>query len=105
MAAGAKTVFRDTLKVVFQGPEMVIIPAGEFWMRSVKVLDLEAYNDELPRRRVTIAKPFALGRYRGPVEKPPKMTILIFLGSYCRKKCLLITKYWLNRQLLSQIQA
>jgi hypothetical protein len=29
----------------------------------------------------------------GPVEEPPKMTILVFIGSFCREKCLLITKY------------
>ena len=42
-------------------PEMVDIPGGEFWMGSHGD-DSEAYNNEKPRRRVTLA-PFAIGRY------------------------------------------
>jgi formylglycine-generating enzyme required for sulfatase activity len=44
-------------------PEMVIIPAGAFWMGSDKTLDLDACDAELPRHRVTISYSFALGRY------------------------------------------
>jgi formylglycine-generating enzyme required for sulfatase activity len=44
-------------------PEMVIIPAGAFWMGSDKALDPEADDSEFPRHRVTIATPFAMGRY------------------------------------------
>jgi formylglycine-generating enzyme required for sulfatase activity len=63
MAAEAGTVFRDTLKDGSQCPEMVIIPAGEFWMGSDKTLDSEPCYNELPRHRVTIDEMFALGRY------------------------------------------
>ena len=39
---------------------MVVVPAGEFWMGSK---DGEGNEDERPRHKVTIAKPFAVGRY------------------------------------------
>ena len=42
------------------GPEMVIVPAGEFWMGSK---DGEGDADELPRHKVTIPRPFAVGKY------------------------------------------
>ena len=42
------------------GPEMVIVPAGEFWMGSK---DGEGGDAERPRHKVTIPKPFAVGRY------------------------------------------
>src|SRR5262249_47827529 len=38
-------------------PEMVVVPAGEFMMGS------EQSNDEEPVHKVTIAKPFAAGKY------------------------------------------
>ncbi len=41
-------------------PEMMVVPAGEFWMGSK---DGEGDADERPRHKVTIAKPFAVGRY------------------------------------------
>ena len=41
-------------------PEMVVVPAGEFWMGSK---DAEGDPDERPRHKVTIPKPFAVGRY------------------------------------------
>ncbi len=43
-------------------PEMVKIPAGEFWMGSGDK-DWEATNDEKPPHKVTIPKPFELGKY------------------------------------------
>jgi formylglycine-generating enzyme required for sulfatase activity len=51
-------VFRD-----FQhGPEMVVVPAGEFMMGSPP--DEEGrFDDEGPRHGVTITKPFAIGRF------------------------------------------
>jgi formylglycine-generating enzyme required for sulfatase activity len=53
--AGTAEGFKD-LEV---GPEMVVLPAGEFWMGSKEDKD----TDELPRHKVTIAQPFAVGRY------------------------------------------
>ncbi|MGO9484055.1 MAG: SUMF1/EgtB/PvdO family nonheme iron enzyme [Rhodomicrobium sp.] len=41
-------------------PEMVIVPAGEFWMGSK---DGEGSDSERPRHKVTIPRPFAVGRY------------------------------------------
>ena len=45
------TVFRDTLKDGSQGPEMVVIPAGEFAL------------DDNRERQLVIGKPFAIGIY------------------------------------------
>lgn len=50
-------VFRDQFQDGGIGPEMVVIPAGEFWMGS------DDYDDEQPRHKVVIARPFAMGRY------------------------------------------
>jgi sulfatase modifying factor 1 len=58
-----RKVFRDRLEDGSEGPAMVVIPAGEFWMGSEKSSDAEAYDDEVPRHRVVIARPFAVGRY------------------------------------------
>ena len=41
-------------------PEMVVVPAGEFWMGS---LDSEGDKDEHPRHKVRIEKPFAVGKF------------------------------------------
>ena len=43
-------------------PEMVVIPAGSFTMGSL-ANEEGRYNREGPKRKVTIAKPFAVGRY------------------------------------------
>ncbi len=43
-------------------PELVVIPAGEFWMGSPDD-EPERFAQEGPRHRVRIARPFALGRY------------------------------------------
>ena len=51
-------VFRDAPFA----PEMVVIPAGEFWMGSAE-REEGAYDDERPRHRVTIWQRFAIGRY------------------------------------------
>jgi len=51
-------VFRDAPFA----PEMVVIPAGEFWMGSADD-DPDAYDDEKPRHLVRIARRFAIGRY------------------------------------------
>ena len=55
------TVFRDRLRDGSQGPAMIVIPAGEFWMGSP-----ESESERLVwerRHRVVIARPFAIGRY------------------------------------------
>ncbi len=39
---------------------MVVIPPGEFWMGSP---DGEGYRSEHPRRKIKIAKPFAVGKF------------------------------------------
>ncbi len=41
-------------------PEMVAVPAGEFWMGSK---DGEGDADEHPRHKVAISRPFAVGRF------------------------------------------
>ncbi|MFO1429370.1 MAG: SUMF1/EgtB/PvdO family nonheme iron enzyme [Candidatus Competibacteraceae bacterium] len=46
----------------FDEPEMVEIPVGEFWMGSGDD-DKEASGGEKPRHKVTITKPFAIGKY------------------------------------------
>ena len=43
-------------------PEMIVIPAGEFWMESGDD-EQEADASEKPRHRVTIPKSFELGKY------------------------------------------
>ena len=53
-------IYRDTLKDGSAGPEMLIIPAGSFLMGSPKG---EGHDDERPQHKVTIAQPFAMGRY------------------------------------------
>ena len=41
-------------------PEMVVVPAGEFWMGSK---DGEGFDSERPRHKVTISQAFAVGKY------------------------------------------
>ncbi|MGC6398985.1 formylglycine-generating enzyme family protein [Sphingomonas sp. FW199] len=54
--------FRDALSDQSSGPEMVVVPAGRFVMGSP---DKEEGRDfsEAPQVEITIAKPFAVGRY------------------------------------------
>ena len=51
---------RDRLRTGGVGPEMVELPAGKFRRGD---LHADCDPDELPVRQVTIAKPFAIGRY------------------------------------------
>ena len=54
--AGGTECFKDAQFA----PEMVVVPAGEFWMGSK---DGEGIGDERPRHKVTIAQPFAVSRF------------------------------------------
>ncbi|MGF1614847.1 MAG: bifunctional serine/threonine-protein kinase/formylglycine-generating enzyme family protein [Gammaproteobacteria bacterium] len=58
----AGTVFRDDLPYGAKGPKMVVIPAGSFIMGSPEHEEGRKF-DEGPQHRVTISKPFAIGRY------------------------------------------
>lgn len=55
--------FRNPLRDGGESPEMVVIPTGEFWMGSDKDRDPDTGFRETPRHRVTIGKPFAMGKY------------------------------------------
>ncbi|WP_100920160.1 formylglycine-generating enzyme family protein [Candidatus Thiodictyon syntrophicum] len=56
------TPFRDRLKDGSDGPEMVWLPPGRFFMGSADG-DALAFVDEQPRHEVRIARPFAIGRF------------------------------------------
>jgi formylglycine-generating enzyme required for sulfatase activity len=43
-------------------PDMVVVPRGSFLMGSLPT-DKQAYTNELPQHRVTIAKPFAVSKF------------------------------------------
>jgi formylglycine-generating enzyme required for sulfatase activity len=59
--APANPVLRDRLNDGSQGPEMVVIPTGQFQMGSPSS-ETGRYSDE-PFHRVRITKPFAIGKY------------------------------------------
>jgi len=52
-------VFQDTLKDGSLGPEMVVIPAGSFWMGNIQ----GEYSNGLPVHQVNINYQFAMGKY------------------------------------------
>jgi hypothetical protein len=54
------TVFRDTLRDGSPGPEMVVIPKGEFRMGDIQG---SGDSDERPVHLVRIPRPFAMSRY------------------------------------------
>jgi len=62
------TVFRDTLKDGFFGPEMVVIPAGKFTMGSPEDELCRNWN-EIPQHEVVFAYPFAIGKYAVTFEE------------------------------------
>jgi formylglycine-generating enzyme required for sulfatase activity len=45
------------------GMEFVLIPSGSFMMGSDKAKDLDAFDGETPQHRVSISKPFYIGKY------------------------------------------
>ena len=59
---GLEPVFRVRLKDGSEGPEMVLIPPGSFLMGAPDS-DTRASGCEKPQHRVSIARPFAIGRY------------------------------------------
>ncbi len=59
-------VFSDLLSSREPGPEMVVLPAGEFRMGCVSGLDCR--NSERPVHRVTIGRPFAVSKYEVTFE-------------------------------------
>lgn len=73
-AAGqeAGATFSDALEKGGQGPEMVVIPAGSFEMGCVS--GEECYEDEMPVRTVTIARPFAVSKYEITFEDYDRFT-------------------------------
>ena len=66
VARPALSVFRDTLADGFTGPEMVMIPVGEFRMGD---LQENGNSHERPVHRVRIAEPFAIGKYEITYEE------------------------------------
>lgn len=50
-------------------PEMVVIPAGHFWMGSDPKLDKGSYEDEQPHHEVIIEEPFWIGKYEVTFEE------------------------------------
>jgi formylglycine-generating enzyme required for sulfatase activity len=61
-------VLLPTLSAKSANLELVLIPAGTFWMGS-PASDKQAYDCEKPQHRVTISRPFYLGKYPVTVEQ------------------------------------
>lgn len=61
------SVFRDQLRDGSDGPAMIVIPAGEFWMGSPE--SEEGRGKDERRHRVEIDRPFAIGQYAVTFEE------------------------------------
>jgi len=59
---------KDSFKECDTCPEMVVVPAGSFTMGS-PASEKGRYEDESPQHRVTIAKPFAVGKFEVTVDQ------------------------------------
>lgn len=55
-------IFSDRLKSGFYGPELVVIPAGQFMLGAVKADKAAEASRERPAHSVAIGQPFALSR-------------------------------------------
>lgn len=53
---------KDSFKECDKCPDMIVVPAGNFVMGS-PATEMGRDNDEEPQHRVTITKPFAVGRF------------------------------------------
>lgn len=58
----AFATFQDTLDVGGKGPELVVIPAGQFNM-GANTPQTQSYPTENPTHTVTISRPFAIGKF------------------------------------------
>jgi formylglycine-generating enzyme required for sulfatase activity len=65
---GPRRVLRDKLENGFPGPQMVVIPAGEFMMGSSKD-DWGPIGDEGPKHKVRMDRAFAIGKYEVMYEE------------------------------------
>ena len=59
-ALRAGQIFRDRMKNGFNGPEMIVIPAGKFRMGDIQGKGL---TDEQPVHEVHIGRSFSMSRY------------------------------------------
>jgi formylglycine-generating enzyme required for sulfatase activity len=69
---GPCVVIRDTLRDGTLGPEMVALRAGSFIRGD---LDLEGRTDEQPPTPVTLARPFAIGKYELTFEEYDRFAV------------------------------
>lgn len=95
VAPGSGKSFRDCPDVC---PEMVVVPAGTFMMGASKA-DLEfAGNDagpqttETPQHKITIAKPFAVGKFE--VTRDQFDQFVKDTGFNLPEQCMIYTNHW-----------
>jgi len=59
---------KEVFKEFAEGPEMVVVPAGSFTMGSPGS-EVGRYDDEGPQHKVTIGRPFAVGKFAVTFEE------------------------------------